>query len=157
MRCKPNYQQECIPVGCAPPAAVAVTGGSPHTHTRSRPPQSRQSPPRAGTPLEQAPPQSPEQTPSPSRHPLARSPSTSPLAVGLDQIPLNFPLGCGPGPDPPQLPPWLWAWRPPKTCCKACWDTTYNACWDSTDPPPPVDRMTDTCKNMTFANFVCGR
>ena len=27
--------------------------------------------------------------------------------------PLNFPLGCGPGPDPPQLPPWLWAWRPP--------------------------------------------
>ena len=30
------------------------------------------------------------------------------------QIPLNFPLGCGPGPDPPQLPPWVWAWsRPP--------------------------------------------
>ena len=71
---------------------------------------------------------------------LARSPSTSPLGVsldqislnfpigcgpgpdppqlppwvvGLDQIPLNFPLGCGPGPDPPQLPPWVWAWRPP--------------------------------------------
>ena len=21
----------------------------------------------------------------------------------------------------------------------------------------PVDRMTDTCKNITFANFVCGR
>ena len=21
--------------------------------------------------------------------------------------------------------------------------------------PPPVDRMTDTCKNITFANFVC--
>ena len=39
-----------------------------------------------------------------------RSPSTSPLGVGLDQIPLNFPLGCGPGPDPPQLPPWVWAW-----------------------------------------------
>ena len=34
-----------------------------------------------------------------------RSPSTSPLGVGLDQIPLNFPLGCGPGTDPPQLPP----------------------------------------------------
>ena len=33
-----------------------------------------------------------------------RSPSTSPLAVGLDQIPLNFPLGCGSGPDSPQLP-----------------------------------------------------
>ena len=39
-----------------------------------------------------------------------------PLAVGLDQIPLNFPLGCGPVPDPPQLPPWLWAWtRSPST------------------------------------------
>ena len=22
---------------------------------------------------------------------------------------------------------------------------------------PPVDRMTDRCKNITFANFVCGR
>ena len=22
---------------------------------------------------------------------------------------------------------------------------------------PPVDRMTDTCKNITFANFDCGR
>ena len=28
----------------------------------------------------------------------------------------NFPLGCGPGPDPPQIPPWLWAWtRSPST------------------------------------------
>ena len=32
---------------------------------------------------------------------------------------------------------------------------TCGACWDTT--PPPVDRMTDTCKNITFANFVCGR
>ena len=23
--------------------------------------------------------------------------------------------------------------------------------------PLPVDRMTDTCKNITLANFVCGR
>ena len=51
------------------------------------------------------------------------SPSISPLAVGLDLIPLNFPLGYGPGSDPlnfplsygpgsdsPQFPPWLWAW-----------------------------------------------
>ena len=28
-----------------------------------------------------------------------------------DLIPLNFPLGCGPGSDPPQFPPWVWAWR----------------------------------------------
>ena len=37
--------------------------------------------------------------------PSARSPSTSPLDVGLNQIPLNFPIGCGPGPDPIQFPP----------------------------------------------------
>ena len=29
---------------------------------------------------------------------------------GLVLIPLNFPLGCWPGPDPPQFPPWVWAW-----------------------------------------------
>ena len=38
-------------------------------------------------------------------------PSIPPLGVGLDLIPLNFPLRCGPGSDPPQLPPWVWAWR----------------------------------------------
>ena len=47
---------------------------------------------------------------------LTRSPSTYPLGVGLEQIPLNLPLGCGPGPDPPQLPPYVWAWtRSPST------------------------------------------
>ena len=66
--------------------------------------------------------------------------------------------GTPPGPDPPQLPPWVLAWRPPpgqiplnlhlgfgpgnlqgmlayhsplETCCNACWDST-----------PPVDRHT---------------
>ena len=54
-----------------------------------------QAPPGVGTPREQAPPW--EQAPP-------------------GQIPLNFPLGCGPGPDPPQLPPWLLAWtRSPST------------------------------------------
>ena len=74
-----------------------------------------------------------------------RSPSSSSLGVGLDQIHLNFPLGCGPGPDPLQLSPWVWAWtRSPQLLpwvwtlgspmarsplgvgletCKACWDT----------------------------------
>ena len=26
-----------------------------------------------------------------------------------------------------------------------------------TEADPPVNRMTDRCKNITFANFVCGR
>ena len=91
--------KECIPVGWVPPAAVAITRGSPH-------------------PPEQAP-------------PLVRSPSTSPLAVGLEtpsQIPLSFPLWCGPG----NLQGMLGYHPPLQTCCKACWDTTCNVCWDST-------------------------
>ena len=65
---------------------------------------------------------------------VASSPSTSPLVVGLDQIPLNFPLGCGPGPNPPQLPPWLWAWTrspqlpPPGTRHPPAW-TRYTPLW----------------------------
>ena len=82
-------EQECIPVECVPPTAVAVTGGL-HTPPEQGPPKSRHSP---------------EQTP-PSQIPLnfplgcgpgTDPPSTSLLGVGLDQIPLNFPLGCGPG------------------------------------------------------------
>ena len=56
-----HCQQECIPVGCVPPTAVAVGG--------------------AGRGV-----------------------------GGLDLIPLNFSLGCGSGSDPPQYPPWVWAW-----------------------------------------------
>ena len=77
-------------------------GGSPP----GTPPE--QAPPRSGTQLDQAPPR----TRHPPRAgtslgpgtPLGRSPSTSPLAEGLNQIPLHFPFGCGPG-DPPH-------WRP---------------------------------------------
>ena len=87
-----------------------------------------------------------------------------PGGVGLDLIPLNFPLGCGPGPDPPQFPPWVWAW------IGACWDTSCNACWDT--PPgdllqgmigyllqcmlgytPPCGQ-THACKNITFATSL---
>ena len=45
-------------------------------------------------------------------------------------------------------PQWVWAWKParhagihpPLETCKACWDTT----------PPPVNRMSDRCKNITL-------
>ena len=47
--------------------------------------------------------------------------------------------------DPPKEQTSLGAHLPR---CKACWDTTCNACWDST--PLPVNRITDTCKNITF-------
>ena len=137
-----DVQQECIPAGCVPPTAVAIRGGALHQEQAPLPLRPGTPPPKPGTP---------EFTRHPlgTRHPpWTRSPSTFPLAVGLDLIPLNFPLGCGPGADPPQFPPWLWACTrspstsplgvgletPPETCCKACWDTTCNACWD-TDPP----------------------
>ena len=103
-------------------------GGSPHT-------------PKQAPPLEQTP---PPQLP-PWLWAWTRSPSTSPLGVGLET----------PQPDPPKLPPWVWAWKPARhagiplpleTCCKACWDTTCNAYWDST----PLNRMTDRCKNITL-------
>ena len=84
-------RQECIPVGCVPPTAVAIMGeGSPHPLGADLP--------GAGT---------------------LRA-DTSP-GVGLETPPRpdlpQLPLRCVPGdppwPDPPQLPPWLWAWRPP--------------------------------------------
>ena len=79
-----HLKQECIPVGCVPPAAVVVVGWgwvwswSPWI--------------------------------SPLGVGLDLIPLNFSLAVGLDLIPLNFSLGCGPGPDPPQFPPWVWAW-----------------------------------------------
>ena len=36
--------------------------------------------------------------------------SSSHRGGGLVLIPLNFPLGCWPRPDPPQFPPLVWAW-----------------------------------------------
>ena len=69
---KIKNKQECIPVGCVPSAAVAVRGGA-----RPDPPQL---PPWVWA--------------------WTWSPSIFPLGVGLDLIPLKFPLVCGPG-DPP--------------------------------------------------------
>ena len=79
-------------------------------------------------------------------------------------------LGGLPNPSPPeQAPPWEQTSqgadppgsRPPREQtpppaeppnCKACWDNTCNACWESTTPP--LDRVTETCKNITFATSL---
>ena len=79
---------------------------------------------------------------------LAR-PLSFTLGVGLGTPrprPLNFPSGCGPGDPPspsqtPQTPPWVLAWRPARHA----------------GIPPPHSGQTDTCKNITFANFICGQ
>ena len=119
-----SKKQECIPVGCVPPAAVDITGGL-------------HAPPGADPPGRHPP---PEQAP--------------------------------PRPDPPQLPPWMWAWtRSPSTppldvglgleTCKACHagippplETWCKACWDTTTPPP-VNRITDACENITLPQLRC--
>ena len=81
--------------------------------------------------------------------------------------------GCGPG-DPPSVGPGDTPGQIPLNfllgvgleICKVCWDTTPQrpAARHAGIPPamhagipPPVDRMTDTCKNITFANYVCRR
>ena len=101
-----HYKQECIPVGCIPSAAVAISprGVLPQCMLGCPPP------------LEQTPPGSrpPGQTPPPQEQTPPR-PGT--------------PLGADP---PNQAPP---EQTPLETCCKACWDTTCNACWDSPPPP----------------------
>ena len=71
---------------------------------------------------------------------LDQIPLNFPLGMGLDQIPLNFPLGCGPGPDPPQLPPWLWAWtRSPSTSPLVV----------GLEPPPPQDQAPPGTRHPT--------
>ena len=53
----------------------------------------------------------------------------------------------------PQLPPWVLArrtpWRP------AARHAGIPRAMHAGIPPPPVNRMTDRCKNITFANSVC--
>ena len=41
---------------------------------------------------------------------LVLIPLNFPLGCWPGTDPPQFPLGCGPGPDPPQFPPWVWAW-----------------------------------------------
>ena len=62
--------------------------------------------------------------------------SSSHLLGGLPQCMLGY-------------TPWVWAWRPlpakPLNFPTGC------------GPGDPPCRQTDTCRNITFANFVCGR
>ena len=126
-------------------------GGSPHH------PQSRH-PPGAGTPLpllEQAPPGQIPST-SPLGVDLDQIPLNFPLGVGLEtlpgQIPLNFPLGCGPGNLQGMLGYHPHFWRP------AARHAGIPPAMDvGIAPPPPPCGQTHTCKNITFANYVCGR
>ena len=69
---------------------------------------------------------------------------------------MHAPLPCMPPHHThplPSTPPAMHAplpHTPHHACPLPCRPPPHHAC-------PHVNRMTDTCKNITFANFVCGR
>ena len=101
-------KQECIPVGCVPPAAVAICGeGSASVHAGMHPTGCGPGdPPRCGP--------------------------GEPPGVGLETPPGQT----------PQTPPWVWAWKPARHA--------------GMPPLSPVNRITDTCKNITLPQLRCG-
>ena len=106
---KNRIEQECIPVGCVPSAAVAIHGGRGS-------PASVHAEPGPGDPLGvglETPPGVGLETPQvwAWRPPDVWAWSLPPARA------LNFPPGVG---------------LETPSCCKACWDTTCNAFWDTT-------------------------
>ena len=137
-------KQECIPVGCVPPPAVAVHGGGGVTSVHSgihNPPI-----PPSGC--------------GPGDH----------TGCGPGDPP---PPGCGPG-DPlarplnfPPPPPGVGLETPLETC-KACWDTTpprrpaarhagIPPAMHAGIPPPCEQNDRQVQKYYLAPNFVCGR
>ena len=63
--------------------------------------------------------------------------------MDLDLILLNFPLRCGSRPDPPQFPPWVWAWirgpHPPRADNPPEQTTPWSRHPPVADIPPGAD------------------
>ena len=95
----------------------------------------------------------------------------NPLGVGLENPSrpnlLTSPPGCGPGDPPqgqtPQLSPWVWAWRPARHAgIPPPGDLLHGMLGYHLQcmlgyQAPPVNRITDTCKNITLPQLRCGR
>ena len=123
-------QQECIPVGCIPSAAVAISPGGVCLSACWDTNPSKQ------TPQEQTPP--PEQTPQ-SRHPPGADPSEQTPSIPQSRPPRADTLR-GADTPPEQMPP-----------------KSRHSPREQTPPQSrhsPVDKMTDTCKNITFATSL---
>ena len=83
-----------------------------------------------------------------------------PQCMPLTHAPMRAPPATHPPPHmpanqacPPATPPCHACPLPHMPTHRACPHHARNPCHAC---PPPVDRQTDTCKNITFANFVCG-
>ena len=69
-------------------------------------------------------------------------------------------LGWGDLPNPPVGRPWGGVCPTPPDAdppaCRTPLPMTCDACWEAN---PPVDRMTDACKNITLpqTSFACGK
>ena len=62
----------------------------------------------------------------------------------------------------PQLPPWVWAWKPARHAGippprPAARHAGIPPAMHAGIPLPPVNRITDTCKNITLPQIRCGR
>ena len=75
-----------------------------------------------------------------------------PLGMGLNPRRQTPQPTLGPGPTPPRADP-----QPPPGPGPRHPPQTPNLPPGPGPRHPPVNRMTDRCKNITFANFVCGR
>ena len=105
-----------------------------------------------------------------------------PLGYGPRSDSLNFPLGCGPGSDPHQFPPWVWAWTWSPSISPLGVGLAGGSPWQGVSlkggvslaggspwqrgvslaggfPYPPVNRMTNRCKNITLpqTSFAGGK
>ena len=114
--------QECIPVGCVLPAALAVHGEvclSACWDTQPTP----------GVGLETA---------------LG-------MGLETPWVWAWRPPRCGPGdPSDPSASPLGVGLESPLDTCKACWDTTCNACWDTSPPPLWTEFLTHASQNITL-------
>ena len=124
---KQQYKQECIPVGCVPPAAVAVLGRSPPGTPGTRHPRDQAPPRTMHLPGTRQPPR--------TRHPLR---TRHPPGPGTP----------GPGNSSPGTP--LPGTRHP---LDQATPRTRHPLRDQAPPRtryPPVNRMTNRCKNITL-------
>ena len=125
---RPTKKQKCIPVGCVPPAYW------PSLISRRIP---CMPPPGSNHAC-------------PHTHEQPCMPPGSNHTHPPEQPHMPPEQKCTP-PEQPRMPP------PPEQPHMPPRATTHAPQANPQDPPPPVDRMTDMCKNITFANYVCGR
>ena len=120
-------KQECIPVGCLPPAAVAVSRGGLPEYMLGHPQVWVWRPPWVW-----------------AWRPPRPDPSTSALGVGLETPPGQT----------PEVPPWVWAWRPARHAGIPLPGDLQGMLGYH---PPWTEFLKHTSENITLPQLRCGR